>query len=497
MTTLCNTLARVTPGIVVCWLIALDPVAVCAAAGQGVDPIEWNQPAQRPAFRSRLSGEEFTKRFESALDEIGSIDALVDSKLPPSGLRLTKVLPDSQAEALGLSVGDIVRRIDDQYLWTHYQSWPRTEEPQQLHYVSRNGEARSVRIQPGRVGVNGLGVWKPELLYIRGKGRSEKWDRDVLVGIVKRWTDPELAETCWRRAIDAGYRRDYLSAMCGAAIALEQGRAEAAADFAFFARNEDRDNGQLVHPVLLYRVAIANYKIKAALEIAQRDATAIEVNHASLEMMISLHDRRTAAQRSLPPPSRRVESWYRDDLVPRVVKIDGHNHIKQIRKRKIHLKTPSGSFTRILFGLRDPARDVEMRLRFTIKPTDGQTTAFGKIFQMSLVVRDPEKYRSDLGPSPNWGLGVELECPTTWHMRHSVQFSRFSHHDERLHTDGKTVHDYRFIRVGGQGEIFRDGRRVLYTPINEEINGFDFYLKAVGVDVHIQDLQLVELIEKP
>ena len=258
------------------------------------DPIEWTKPEQVPTFREVLKEADYKSQFDKAAAQI-DIRSLKKSKSPLVGQRILRVEPGSQALQLKLQVGDIVTKLDGQQVWIGLQRSEGTL--QTLTVVDKDGAARDVQVQPGLIGIFTHFEWHPELAYVRSKQRDPRWDKSVLVGIMTRAINPDLAETALHHAVEAGLSPGRLIAGVGAEIALEQGRNDAALDFVWSALVQHADDPLLqLDPMILYRVAAANYKLDVAAGILDDYKGAWPVHADVLRSLARAHRARPEAQ---------------------------------------------------------------------------------------------------------------------------------------------------------------------------------------------------------
>jgi len=62
--------------------------------------------------------------------------------------------------------------------------------------------------------------------------------------------------------------------------------------------------------------------------------------------------------------------------------------------------------------------------------------------------------------------------------------------------DGKQAIELRFLRIGGQGEVFINNRRVLYVPIDPNHVDLVFSIKLVGMTAKVEEIHISELFPK-
>lgn len=481
--------------------ICLVGGAVCTTvAGESSnDPLK-RQPAQeRPAFRQLLKTAAYQNRFDKFLSSIGDLKELKRSNRPIHGSRITQVARGEQGDQLGLEAGDIIEQINGQEIWS--TNYPDGDSPRRLRYFDVSESLMQTgRVAPGKIGIWSVTHWQPELQYLRNESRRGVWDKEVLVGIVARESDPDLAETAWHRAVKLGYNRDYFSAQFGIAIALAQGRPEIAADFADFARQANAEKGQRVHPLLMYRAALANYQLTEALRLVRSHPLTFDINPDVLLYEIDRHSNLSPDDRELPVPHQQAAAMYRDDLLPRA---QGREYfsIKDYlptlqRGDVLKLGVSAGNYKYVFFGPSYPVRNIDLTVRVKAKPTSDAGSEWAKLVEVGLL-RDVDQSRNEIMKLRLQQQNGDVQPGSLVRPSHSAGLVSLEYSDATVHLDGKQEQEIRLIRIGGRGEIFLNGKRVLYGPVPEHANQMNVYIRTIGTTIEVTSLKLAELIEKP
>ena len=170
------------------------------------------------------------------------------------------------ADQLGLKAGEVIVEVDGQPLLLTDLKEVRKDEDQKLTMVSKEGARRTVEIKAGLLGINTRRVVRPELMYLRSGLRDPKWDRFAAVGAAECLVNPDLAETAWANAFDAGYAADAVSDFCDAEIAWRQGRNESALRFLDSLNARPNVPNVLADVGLDYQLAVANNRPKQAAD---------------------------------------------------------------------------------------------------------------------------------------------------------------------------------------------------------------------------------------
>lgn len=473
----------------------LSPAALVAAD----DPLVWEKPAAPPPFRPLLKDEEFTARRKKLLDALGELSVLEKSPLPEFGFRIVHVDSDGLAARLNLRVGDIIFKVDDHEL--RGPKFAGRDWRDRLEcYSDRDRKNRTVSVQPGLLGIRLDRHARPELGYLRGTNRNPRWDRDVLTGIVAAESDPDLAETAWNRALMAGYPRDSFCSVWGATLALAQGRPEVAADFAWFPLDEGRKARRFEQPLPLFRAAIANYKLREAVELARAFPDQFVDDPETLEALVAVHQARSADRKVVSPPSVVAKSMLRENLLNRLVPLDystrivflpllrGTGNLK-FRLEAYHKKA-------VWLGTPTPVRNVELHVRYRMAPTSAAPAGDKRVF-VGLVNPDVAPEEVERGGSPDEVLAVEAFVHNPLRISQGFPPTNVWSDDASLKTDGSATNDVRIVCVNGQAEIFVNDKRILYAPVSDVVSRLAFRLEAGSVTGLFESVEIHELIEKP
>ena len=471
----------------------------------GVDPALFVMPRKAPAFRELTQAAEWDKQFAKALSDLGNLDQLKDSEQPSAGCRVDRVNEGSQAAAIGLKVGDIIREIDGRPVGQKNINAFREEHDQQMTVVGKDGTSREVTIHAGMLGFNGRAVVRPELVYLRQGVRNAKWDAYAAVGAARCIDHPNLAETAWHQAMKAGYVADGLSDYCGAQIAWRQGRNQEAVDFCALL-NARKDIPESLEVEMFSRqLAIANFKTEQAL--GGRMVFSPPVLEGSmppewmewLQLLQDTHRRLPEAQRIGPSPGEiasYVKTSLLKDMVPWPNEDDDINRYRrEVRDefarqdRPFEMKAPCHHYWVFPELPKDEAADVELIVHARMRPADPMLPGATAGFAVGLIDGD-EAPVADRNGNPSdtqrqflsawaevWGLGL-------------VHQSRDANHEgiEQVVNVGEAVLNHRqftlrLIHSAGRDEVWIDQRRLVYLPAMRNPRKIGFRLYATGVTV--------------
>jgi hypothetical protein len=486
------------------WLLFALTALPAAAADAGAiddpkDPMYWKPPKERPALREVLTGAAYEKRFAGAVKAL-DLPALEKSRDPDRATRVTGISKGGTAERLGIAVGDFVLELDGTPIKDLWQfNALRNKENQLLVWQTAAGERKEGEIQPGKIGIRSVIHDRPELRYLRGKGRDARWDREVVVALARSGTDPDLAETCLARAVAAGYKSDTLD-HAALTIEFDQARYGAVMDRAWLmleADPKDRDAA-----LLFASAASFSYKLPAARRMLDRFpdlGTFMTPNRAMLDRLIGEHRALPAERRLAPPPSETAGRKLRDDVLLRA---DIYAPVKPKRLPKdpfdshalAHYAGTRGAMIQ-QFG--PSVENLEFRLVFSLR----------------------DRLKEDRGMNRNLGLGLfdlDDDNTTRWIRAHRLLWLQFTAerkvhvrhadragfgYDERRFPgpragfDLESENDLRILADAGRLEVFLNGRRIFYGPILKGDDKLFHQFLLCSLEINATRYELFELID--
>lgn len=480
-----------------------------ASSRRKVDPLTWIEPIRQPAFREVLKGTAFRARLAKAVARIGDFKKLQDSPTPDICIRVTDVVPNSGAAKAGLKVGDRILEFNGHKVWhAHAPYHINSDSPQQVKILNRASKEQMLAFPAGQAGLQrwyALNEWRNDLWFLRGKFRNPRWDKFVMVGILNGTTDPDLAETAWHHAIKNGYRPDQLTAYCGAWIADTQGRSNDALKFSSFvpinlleATNPVPTEIEMVHRL---GWAIADYKLEVFVDILviKYPNRTNNRRHQHLihqgKLLIDMHKSRSFLQRRLANPTALAVSLKKVDALADSVSFAHKGHLVHLTNAKagkpFTMNAKVDFFTTIRCGVKRPMENAELLIKFSVKPNSVEKSKFAK----QLVVE--MSGRGEKG-SPMAGMNLEYYPSNQGNTTVGTSIgngARLLARSQTVMMDGKAIHEVRILKVGGQAEVFFNGKRVSYQPVDTEQKHIDVYIGASGVKAEIKEIKLFELVE--
>lgn len=463
----------------------------------GVDPLEWVKPVRPPAFRNLLSAEEFAKRSHEVLQTLGGVQQLEASAIPDHGIRFLGTVGDSQVAAWNLQPGDLILKADPHDLWGG--PFVNRERRRVTVFEMSSGKSRSVTSKPEFFSIFFGGHWRPELTYLRTKDRrNAAWDDFVTVGAACRESAPDLAETAWFRALEAGYKRDGLTEICGALIALVQNRPEVAADFAYLARAAEPKTAKFVSPVALLRVMLACYKLDDAYELCQKYPNQLTGEPRIFRALADVHRSWPESDRRADSPVMVAERRYRNDLLNRCLPLTtfARDCAPKLREGNgLYINIDNGIEYPMAFSPPEGVRDLEATVRFSVL---GIATGPRECrVEVGLFPPTPENHALILSGSESSAIKLNALSESRILLNHGHDSYGTLVEGPGYPITLKKSQEVRIIRIGGQVEVWVNGHRILYQPLPPlEDPHLALMIRPVSVNVKIENVQFYELLEK-
>jgi hypothetical protein len=454
-------------------------------------------PDQRPEFRRIIDDEAYGSRLDAAIAGLGNWTAWKTSHQPAIGQEVVGVIPDTPAARNRLKVGDVVTRRNAKQLWG--DGLPRGEDSSNIEYYSQSDDRlRTLRLGNEPFGVKLRRYWRPEFLYVRGKRTSARWDRHLLAAIATRGSDPDFAETALQHAVAAGYTPDALSDQLGAELALYQNRYDAAAEFAWFAEQAWQGGADDVSPLLLLRVALANGHLDVAHDIAKAGAEQlVNLHPMAVPYLLANFASQSDDDRLRPAPSLLAVGMYRDDLRKRL-RGSTHSGISELMP-KIHTGEPvtllasTARFSTFNFELPGLVPNFDFSTRISGRPTDQALDYSPKAMYVGVVRVDPGD------TIPFHRRQFLLRVDVNEHGDVQLVFGpggQVSFPDLTVGCRNDGHQEVRIVRVGGTAEVFLNGHRVFYGPVDDAAPMVQFSISVVGMTSTVHSVEVNELIER-
>jgi hypothetical protein len=263
-----------------------------------------------PEPRELLKGNDWSSQYEAARQKLSALEHEKD--MPPVfSLRITNVIPRSQADKKGMKQGDCIVTFDGEPVrGASAVSYQRKNGATRVGVWSPGGKSRILDFEPGMMGVSYMDYWRPELAYLRGAERDKAWDDLLLVAALAFETNPPLAETALHHARKAGYRGWLLPALM-TVISGESSRPDLAVAYGYPIRSTVPEHSQKTVLFYLCCAAVQEGRIEVARELTEKypqyhlDYIDLE---AALERNKSLSLAELAAISSSSEPLRKIET---------------------------------------------------------------------------------------------------------------------------------------------------------------------------------------------
>lgn len=456
------------------------------------DPMDFKPPAQPPALVARYDDAKYGRLAAAVRKEI-DLNALRAPGRPSSGLLVQEVIPGQQAAKLGIRPGDILMSLDDAQLGTgpdeQMLDEAENDQPQQLTYWSPTGGQKSVKIQPGLLGVVYYSGRRLADAYARSAERDPQWDDDMLVAATTFMTEPYLAETALFRAQNAGYH-GMLMVPLAARIAFYQCRFDDTLSYGWplWSQNQHLSRDMVT---LFDGAARLGFKLEQSLDISRRypkdvpknDLIATAVNTYRAMPKSNLADpltelnnvHRTRIRKIHPPaPKRKDPDWTNADWAASL--IDDRD--------PVHLHVATGRFLNAFFAPGFP--NVALAVHVNVHDTDSKDPDYSHL--MSFGVYDmtkshpSEQEPDDQPPADMLQVNIETDGSVVIYPfalpPAGYAIPRFKPEDA-THLEGTL----RLVVLHNRCIVTFNDRRLYYGPVlaNESKRRYGFFFKDSGV----------------
>jgi len=479
------------------------PVSISAPAAVRFDPMELTAPDLPPDFRQTLKTEEYDKRFEAALASLPSIADLKNEKSPPFGLTISSIELGSQAQDLHLASNDIITAIDGHEVFSESQlNQLRMNEPQDLEVITPGQNSRTLRIKPGPLGVSMLPRFRPDLAYLRSARSNKRWDDLVRVALTSCWTDPALAEMAMRSAIQRDYPLDWNSYVVGLIVNAQSGRAHEAMQFySLLKKTAEAADRPLPHD-LLYRAAIADFKLPVAIEALQATPRASSEVTAHLKNLLAAYQSLPESQRKTVSLDEQAVNMRHDNQTTRLEPLNEGTAwlLDQVnRNKRVQTAAPGVDSVSWVFAPKEPAQDVDFTLRFSMAVSDNVDPQTKPSFSVGLFDRD-HPYPSTIVTGPEVGglLAVRLgaTASTDVDVFHGNGLLLL-HAPVEIKLDLKQDITLRLVHLNGRDAIFLNNHQILYLPsangAEASTRAIGAYIKSTGINARLWSLKFTTL----
>ena len=498
------------------WVVAITAVIVTNDHSSiAEDATKIVRSVSHPRFEERLPAADGDARFAAAGAGLDDAERVALTIQPAAGLRITQVIEGGPAYKLGIRAGDILTRANGVALWNRNAF--KSDDRRSIEYYSVSAKKiKTVKLPEGKIGVFFTEFWHPELVYLRDTSRTRTCDTEAFVGIVKATTDPELAETAWHRAFAKGYVADVHSAAAGLRIAFARGDWRLASEFAKgLHQYEFKWNDAVIHPVWLYRVALANGQLPDLLQIVEKYPEVFPVQPFQIQELIALDERQRKKTGNATKHIRDEGDFVRDNQIPdlmgyRVTDVESRLAALQ-QQQPITLSAPPGHFDLMIVAPPEPTPNIEFSMKFTWEPLPGPDGGFTKHLAITLVDNassdidkeyDFEQLRSTIMGFiiSDTGIKTDENGEATNELATSLEYfpleGSLIYLDPPFKHGEAAVHALRFVVIDGRGELYLDECRMLQIPLNLSHNQFALRLKAVGSQAILQEFRCDELVDR-
>jgi hypothetical protein len=464
-----------------------------------MDPAILSLSSGPPDFRQHFTGPDWNSRLAKALSDLGGLGALTKSNQAASGSRIYLMDDHGQAKDLKLAVGEVITKIDECPVDQRPINSMRRDADQSFTLVSPEGRSRMVTIHPGHIGIDSIPIVRAELLYMRHGQRNARWDALAAVGAADCDTQPDVAETAWHDAIQAGYVPDFLSDFCGMRIAWEQGRMSDAVAFCESMDARPEKFPGISKEPWISQLALSDFKIEQALafRMAPHPAEALpNVPYSDhLRHLLAMHRALPDAQRLAADPSQVAASAV-SDLLPAVTAGLDTSDAEMDKWRKAALAyiqayrhlgvTVQGNHAVDVQGIpRVDAANVQLTLKVNLSTPTPAFNYTHFFYAMLIDCSGPDRFTAQNHPAI---LIVMIYLPGEIWAEHVTPFVPLVNNIVPVESDVRRASGFtlRLLHVRGREEVWINQRRVFYLPAESNPSRVGFLFGASGLTADAQ-----------
>lgn len=489
-------------------------LVITSIAGEGCGddtPRKRIGKVEHPVLKSRLAEADYQARRNAAAAQFAEAAGVAGTTRPPVGVIIKGVAEGSTADDLGLNPGDLAGKINGVPIWS--ASTFGRELRRSLEYFSVESQSlHTVDLPPGKIGVQTIEYWRPEWDYLRSKSAKPEWNEDAVLGILQAAIDPDLAETAWATAFRQGYKPDVFSAAAALQIALARNDAEQATACADYLGAMDDKAQQHVHPVVLYRAALAHHRLNEMLRIVRKYPGLVGVELDQIRELIDL-------QRQLPQAmtgrslAEIAAGYQRADLLPRVTGHTDNDRSFSLpalrRNERLTMHADPGGWDGLFLSPVEATSSLDITFKVTWKPINAEDGQFHSNIEIALVDNSsPEFDFGDIGDqrpallsywmtqssratNESGGEGYETRA----RLQHYPSEAPFQFVEPGLKWGADAVNVVRILKVGNQADLFINGRRQISIPLDPELKQVGLRVANSASETVIDDFHFEELVE--
>lgn len=470
------------------------------------------KPLEHPAFKSRLADADYQARLAAAAAQIGEATSMAATARPAVGLTIKHVAEGSPADDLGMSPGDLAGRINGAPLWTTTTFG--LEPRRSLEFFSAPSQKmKTIRLPAGKIGVATIEYWRPEWDYLRSKTARADWNSDAVLGVMMASIDPDLAETAWAAAFAKGYVPDAYSAAAGLQIAMARSDADLAAACADYLGRLDAKQTAHVHPVVLYRAALANGRLSEMQRVIEKHPGIIPVDPLEIQHLIELQNQpaKPAATASLVETA--AAQYVRIDQLPGATG-HWHNDLRFSlpalqRKEALTLRAEPGRWDAVFVTPPEPTPNVDISFNFTWSPINEAQGEFHSNVEVALVDNSSAEYGlGNIGDQRPALMAFSITqssdatneygvqgYETRARLLHYPSHVPFQYVEPWIKWGSDAKYEIRILKIGGRGELFVNGRRQMSIPLDPHLKQIGLRVANSASEMVIHDVRFDELVE--
>lgn len=409
---------------------------------------------------------------------------------PAFGMRIEFVSPDSPAGRIGLKSGDFIYQIGERAMRGFVD---RNRNQEETLFFCKGGRKGTAQLEPGKIGVNYVEEFRPQLAYLRGEigGAGPRWDAAAVEALALLAGKPAESLKRWEEAKALGYPDDELDAFVRAFAAWRTGRPFYVRR-AYEAVDAEFKTMPRLYAAFLEDMAYASGQIDLLRTLRLADPDSSKVPEALLKTWETL--------RAEPLPERRLldlAKQRRDrDLLPEIGVLDAdqpagaEDRLERLKIRK-GLGANPGRIQTTRLRLPDEVKDFHLVLSFHLFVWEFHETSTSRarlgVYGGTTGKRLDRPVLAELTVVADRFIGTRISARGghDWTLRHQRRL------DKHIPVKGREKEGeaprmsgpfrVELVRLGGEAAVYCDGVPYCHLPIDATVDNYEVQWLLGGI----------------